>query len=642
MGDCAGGGASADWVSTVTRTESRIRPPADRRSSAGTSPANPPRFRESLRRIWELLTPRERRRFGLVIGGMLLVALIETAGVGSIGPFMALVSDPGLINEHESLTWVFTTLGFESTYGFLLFAGAAVLAFIILSNGLSAGVTWLMLRFIWSIHHRISRDLLKRYLWQPYSYFITRNTADLTTNILSEAVSITAGMLSPALKALSRAVVAVGIIALLLAVDYKLALISGAVLGGMYALAYLAIRTTLGRIGDRRLTANTNRFRMAGEALQGIKDVKVLGREREFLDRYSRESIVFSRYSASSQILSSLPRFALETIAFGGMVAILLYLMAVRADFRAVVPIISLYAFAGYRLMPALQKVFDGLTRVRFYGAPLATLHRDLMRSPPETPVALPQAEREMLPFRNQVEVCDLVFRYPGAEEPAIRNVSFTIKRNQTVAFVGATGCGKTTLVDILMGLLWPEHGEIRVDGSRLTNRNVRSWQRQIGYVPQQIYLSDDTIARNIAFGVPDDEIGLPSVKRAAGVANLDRFIHTLPAGYQTVVGDRGVRLSGGQRQRIGIARALYGDPAVLILDEATSSLDGVTEDAVMEAIRTLANHKTIVLIAHRLTTVENADRVYFMKDGVIADEGTHAELLEQSAEFRAMAGTFA
>lgn len=600
-------------------------------------------FRRANRQVYELLSSRERRWLLGILAGMLLLAVVETAGVGSIAPFTALLSDPGLIQENEVLNWLFNTLGFDSTFSFLFFAGASLLAVIVFSNGFSALITWLMLRFVWRLHHRISKELLQRYLWQPYNYFITRNTADLSTNILSEVQSVTAGLLVPAMKALSRAVVAIFILGLLIYVDPQVALVAGSVLGGMYGVTYLGVRKTLGDVGERRLETNARRFRMAAEALQGIKDVKILGREDDFLERYSRPSYYYSRHSATSAIVSSLPRFALEAIAFGGLVALTLYLMATREDFRQAIPMVSLYAFAGYRLMPALQEVFGAFSRLRFYEAPLARLHSDMegessdLRSTTEV-LRANGNDRDRLRLHEGLEIRDLKFSYPGSDRPAIDGVSLSVQKNETVGFVGATGCGKTTLVDLIMGLLRPGDGGIFIDDIELRAENARRWQRNLGYVPQEIYLCDDSIARNIAFGLPDDDLDRGRVERAARIAKIHDYIQTLPASYETVVGDRGVRLSGGQRQRIGIARALYHNPEVLILDEATSALDGVTENAVMEAIRELTSQKTIFVIAHRLTTVKDANMIYLLDEGKITDRGSYADLMQRSADFRAMA----
>jgi ABC-type multidrug transport system fused ATPase/permease subunit len=332
------------------------------------------------------------------------------------------------------------------------------------------------------------------------------------------------------------------------------------------------------------------------------------------------------------QASTVLPRFAFETIAFGAILLIAVYLIAMRRDMSAVIPVISLYAFAGYRMMPAFQHIYAGITQIRFHSGALDLLSEDLARTAPLPPESTPA-----LPFQREIVLRDVSFAYPQTSA-ALRTVSLSIRANTTVAVVGASGAGKTTLIDVLLGLLRPQTGDIRVDGVDIDNSNVRAWQRNIGYVPQQIYLVDDSVAANIALGVPPEHIDRAAVEHAARIANLHDFIiGSLPNHYDTVIGERGIRLSGGQRQRIGIARALYADPSVLVLDEATSALDGVTESAIMEALGALAHKKTIVIIAHRLSTVEKCDVIYLMNEGRVVGQGSFAALRRESPLFQKM-----
>ncbi len=328
----------------------------------------------------------------------------------------------------------------------------------------------------------------------------------------------------------------------------------------------------------------------------------------------------------------------METVAFGGIIFLILVLIGQGNDFNKVLPIVTLYAFAGYRLLPALQKIFSALTKIKYNIPIVELLQNDFLNL--QDPV--PQKEvfsGKRINLTNKIEVNNISFSYPGADTAIISSQSLIIEANTTVALVGPTGCGKTTMVDLIMGLLYVNGGEIIVDGSEITKDNIREWQNNIGYIPQNIFLLDSSIKKNIAFGIPDDQIDINSVRRAAAIANLDSFIEKeLESGYEQIVGERGVRLSGGQRQRIGIARAVYHNPSVLIMDEATSALDNITELAIMEAINNLSHEKTIIMIAHRLSTVQKCDRIFLMNGGVIEDQGSYDELLSGNKHFQKMA----
>jgi ABC-type multidrug transport system fused ATPase/permease subunit len=559
-------------------------------------------------------------------------------------PFMALVSNPDAALQNPWVRGLYDGLGFESRQSFLVASGAAVLVLMTFSNAFSAFSTWLILRFSWLKHHALSERLLRGYLYQPYSYFLTHNTANLGKNILTEAQAVVEGVLVPAMTLLARLITAALVLGLLLAVNVGLALTIMAVLGGAYTAIYVAYRGRTQHMGRERTEANAARYKAAAEALGGIKDVKVLGREEEFMRRFTQPSLSFSVTMARGFAVAQLPRYALDSLAFGGILLIVLYMLVVRGDAAQVIPIVSLYAVAGYRLLPTLQAAFHALARIRFSAPALDELHRDLFggaavaSAASANPVAAEAPPAPPLPFEHEIAVHDLAFRYEGTTSRVLKGASLAVPRNRSVALVGSTGSGKTTLVDIVLGLLEPEEGRITVDGVPVTGANRPGWKRMLGYVPQQIFLSDDTIARNIAFGVPEGRVDRAAVERAARIAHLHDFVRELPEGYETVVGERGVRLSGGQRQRIGIARALYHDPEVLILDEATSALDGITEDAVMQAIQELAHRKTIVLIAHRLRTVRHCDAIYLLERGRVAARGTYDELMESSAQFRSMA----
>lgn len=585
------------------------------------------------RQMWGLFNRRERWQLGVLASAQTVRAFVELVGVASIMPFMSVVADPDLVHTNPYLFRVYEALGFTSVHSFLIALGVAVIVMLALSNGVSALAQYGLHRFSWGMHHRLSVRLLSGYLAQPYSFFTSKNSASLNKTLLNECQQVIREVMIPMLDLTARTLVILALIILLLIADPLLAVSVALVLGGIYGGIYFAIKRKQRRLGLIRVRSNQERFKVAGEAFGGIKDVKVLERERAFLDRYKPASSRFSRATASNSVMQVLPRYFIEAVAFGGIVLIVIYHLQAGAGVSQILPMVSLYAFAGYRLMPELQSLFSDLTKIRFNRAALD----DLL----ENYGGLGGGEKpapEPLPFDERIVFDAVRFSYEGSSRPALDGVSLSIEKNHTIGLVGRSGSGKTTLVDLLLGLYEPDSGQILVDGVPLDETTISSWRRQVGYVPQHIFLTDDTIAHNIAFGVPQEELDLERVERAARVAHLHDFILALPDGYQTLVGERGVRLSGGQRQRIGIARALYHDPQVLIMDEATSALDGATESAVMEAIRDLSGKKTIILIAHRLTTVEECDRIYVMENGRLADSGSYSELEVRSHAFRRVA----
>jgi len=335
---------------------------------------------------------------------------------------------------------------------------------------------------------------------------------------------------------------------------------------------------------------------------------------------------------ASSSVIAQLPRFVLEAVAFGGIMLLILYQMKQTGSFNNAIPVISLYAFAGYRLMPALQQIYGSFSKFDFIIPSINKIHSDFV----DLKILSSNLEKGSISLKNILYLENVSYDYPNSSRPALKNINLTIPVNTTVGLIGATGSGKTTTVDIILGLLEPRKGKIKVDEKIITKQNTRDWQRSIGYVPQFIYLSDNSVAANIALGVEPKDINLEAVEKASKIANLHEFIlNELPEQYQTMIGERGVRLSGGQRQRIGIARALYHNPKILILDEATNALDNVTEQAVMDAVNNLSKYLTIILIAHRLNTVRRCDKIYLFDKGEIKSEGTFEELTKVNENFR-------
>ena len=595
-----------------------------------------------LKKLLSLLSRQEKRRGAVVLGMVVVMALLETAGVASVMPFLSVLGNPETVKTNPFLSQAYEGLGFTSVDAFLLALGAGAFALIVFSAAFRSLTVYAMNRWAFMRMHSLSERLLETYLRQPYAFFLNRHSGDMSKGILTETQQLQQQVIKPGLNAVAYGVVLIAIVTLLVAINPALAVGAAAVLGGMYALIYWTIRGFLDRIGRDRVRANQERFQAAGEALGGIKDIKLLGREHAYLSRFRGPSIRFAKHQATSQTLAEVPKFVIEAVAFGGIIALTLVLMATHGGATGgalgeVLPVLGLYAFAGYRMLPAAQRVYQGLAQLRFGGAAVDSVHDDLHRRA-ELAEIRKQAPAPLIP-RQAVALADVHYAYPNAPAPALAGIDLHIPVGSSVGLVGSTGAGKTTLVDVLLGLLRPTAGAITVDGEPVTDTNLRAWQQALGYVPQEIFLTDASVAENIALGVPPERIDPEQVERCARMAQLHDFVvQEMPQQYATVVGERGGKLSGGQRQRIGIARALYHDPSVLVFDEATSALDTVTEKAVMEAIDALHHQKTIILIAHRLSTVRNCDQVVLLEQGQITAAGGFEELQGRSERFRAMA----
>jgi ABC-type multidrug transport system fused ATPase/permease subunit len=596
---------------------------------------------KSILKFFSLLTKEERNKFYWLVVAMIFMGFTEIAGISTLAPFLSVVTNPGVVQEDILLNTIYTTLGFESHRSFVISLGFVVLAFVLLRNATAALVKFAEIRFAEMRGFRLSRRLMAKYLGQPYVFYLNRNSAELSRNILSEASTVINTFLIPLLELMTKFVTVIAVIIFLIMVDPVVAMMVSLFLGLLYGIIYLSIKKVLFSIGRKRLRANQKLFQLVREVFGGIKDVKLLGKEHVFLETYSRLAQKTARYQSNRKIIGSFPKYALDSIVFGAMIAMVLYLMISRdGDFSDSIGILGIYAMAGFRLLPALDGIFKEVANLRGTQAVVEALYNDLGTARDEEEYTdLDRQNRVRLSFDSRITVENVSYSYPGSTVSVIKEQSLEIKKNSTIGFAGPTGCGKTTLVDIILGLLRPTAGSIKVDGVTITDENLASWQADLGYVPQSIYLSDDTVARNIAFGIPPDKIDMEKVRKAAAVAHLDGFIESeLPQGYETFVGEQGIRLSGGQRQRIGIARALYHEPEVLVLDEATSALDGMTEAVVMEAIEELAGKKTIILIAHRLSTLKDADTIYILEKGSIVEKGSYEKLIKVSNRFQEMA----
>ena len=588
-----------------------------------------------LKKILYILTPYERKLSIMLLVMILVMAFLDMLGVASIMPFITVISNPDIIETNSILNKVFKTtsiIGVETKQEFIFIFGIFVFLLLVFSLAFKALTIYSQIRFSAMREYSIGKRLVSGFLNQPYSWFLNRHSADIGKTILSEVSLVISHGIKPIMNLITYSAITIMLIILLILVDPKLSLIVGFVFGSAYGIIYKFTRSFLKRIGKERMKANEERFTIITEAFGAAKEIKIGGLEQVYIKRFSGPAKLSAQHAASSQLVSNLPRFFLEAIAFGGLVLMVLYLLSRSGTFIEALPIISLYAFAGYRLMPAIQQIYVSLTQLRYIGSSLDALYEDLisMRSIKQN------HDCPSLSLKKNISLNHIYYHYPNSSRTTLKNIKISIPARTTVGLVGATGSGKTTLVDIILGLFEAQQGTLEVDGQVINEHNIRSWQSSIGYVPQQIFLADDTVAANIAFGIDYKDIDQEAVENAAKIANLHEFvINELPLKYNTTIGERGVRLSGGQRQRIGIARALYHNPQVLILDEATSALDNLTEQAVMEAVHNLGKNITIILIAHRLSTVKKCDTIFLLEKGELKEQGSFEELAKVSDHFR-------
>jgi len=589
------------------------------------------------RLLWQLLSPLEKRHFLMLLVMVAFMAVFESIGVAIILPFLQILAKPEIIQSNTFFRMLWDGFEFSSTQNFITFFGLAVLVFILFSLTFRAISTYVMMRFCLMRGYSLGARLLRKYLYQPYVWFLNRNTSELGQMVLSEVDIVIQQSLLAAVMLISHTLVTVLIIGVLCLAEPWIAFGIFVGLGGGYILVYSLLRKRLENVGKQRYQANENRFRVTQEATSGLKELKVMGIESAFIKQFRRPAQNLARFQTKAQIITKLPRFALEALMYGGFIIMVLVLQLRHgAEITDMLPFLGLIGMAGSKLFPSLQQIYQQLSLMRFSASALTTLHHNL------TTLKIPENienDSGVLHLDNLFELRDVSFHYEKEEKAILNSISLTFPKGDTIGIVGGTGAGKTTVVDLILGLLIPDSGNLNVDGTKITLENTRAWQKNLGYVPQQIFLSDASVAENIAFGVEKDQIDQAAVERAAGIAQLHEFvIAELADGYDTFVGERGVRLSGGQRQRVGIARALYYNPEILVFDEATSALDNLTEQALIEAIHSIGRSKTVIMIAHRLSTVKECDTIFLLEAGTLVAQGTYDELISESEKFRRMA----
>lgn len=585
---------------------------------------------------YRLLSPEGRRRLLFLTGSNLLGSVLEVVSIGSILPFMALAGDPGMIERNPKLAAWVHFWGLQAGPNLVVPIGLLTLLLLATGNLVTAFNSHAMLVFSGREQSELSSRLLRLYLNKEFLWYSGQNPSRLVNNVMWVGPGVVTGVGLSMVRLISRCFAIVLISVTLLVVDPKIAVGSCLLFCCSYLLVYWILRGRLARLGAEKHQTDHQRMQLAREALDGFKITTILGKPEFFASRYDRLVTRSTQISSWLTSLGETPRYILETVALGSVVGLVVFMISTGRDLQSILPTLSVFTLGAYRLLPALQQSFSYVSSVRGHQQSLAEIEHELTNRRGDRQ---PAGQGQALSFEHKIELCQLCFHYEGMPNPVLDDISMTIPKNTTVAFVGTTGAGKTTIVDLILGLLSPSSGQILIDGEPLTPTNVRSWQERVGYVPQDVYLMDASVRQNIAFGCDPQEIDEEAVRQAARVARIEDFIlQELPQGYDTLVGDRGIRLSGGQRQRLGIARAMYHNPQILVLDEATSALDSSTEEAVMEAVSLMAKERTILMIAHRLSTVKRADQIHLLRAGRIEASGNFQQLMESNESFRTLA----
>lgn len=593
---------------------------------------------ESIKKFFSLFSASDKRR-GLGLFILIMIgAILEVIGVGAIPVFVGVVSDPDRIMRYDFIASTLNNSGINTSDQLLIWGAIALIVIYLIKNTYLSMLYYWKAKFVKNRQVSLSTRLFSAYMNAPYTFHLQRNTAELLRNVNSE-VQLAMEVLTSGLLLLMQSLMIVAIFILLIAVEPIISVVTLGVLGVASVLFLQMVKRKVKMYGLEQQGHRRTMIQAINQGLGGLKDARILNREHFFLKKFKVSAIRNAIAGRYISVANQVPKPFIETVAVSGMLLIALILVLQGRSVQSVIPILTLFAVSVVRLMPAFRDVVGHYTKIQFNIFAVEPVYddlRELENLKSEIHVNGNGATRP-LTIKNNIKIENLYYKYPNSKAQALNGVNLEIPRGEAIAFVGSSGAGKTTIVDCLLGLLPPTKGSIKVDGQDIRS-NLRGWQSRIGYIPQFIYLSDDTVRNNIAFGLEEDEIDEEKLKKATEAAQLDHLIENLPKGYNSVIGERGIMLSGGQRQRIGIARAFYHNPEVLVMDEATSALDNVTEKHIIQALEKMRGDRTMIIIAHRLTTVKNCDKLYFMKEGKIEASGTHDELLERSSDFKLMA----
>lgn len=574
---------------------------------------------------------------------MFLAAGMEILGIGVVTAFIGILINPHLINEHPVLRIVYDLFGATSVREFAIQTAFILFVIFLVKNSYLALLVYVQTRFALKKEASLAKQLLAAYLAIPYTFHLQRNSADLLKNVTVEVANVVNGILIPLMVLLTESIVLIFVLVLLAAVEPVVA-ISICLIFGVASLLFIQlVRPLLTRSGLLRSMSAGTRIKWVNQALGSVKEIKLSGKGGFFIKSFLDSSNMYATAGIAATTLQHLPRLIIETLSVTAILIAIIIVHGQGRDLQSILPVITLFALAAMRIMPSVNRMTPAFNQLRYWLPAIEAVSRDLELLREHCALATPQNVPKnsvygTTPFNSEIELREVWYRYPGSEEWAVRGVSLFVKKGTSVAFMGPSGAGKSTLIELILGLIDPDRGHILIDGRALTD--VRAgWQKRIGYVPQAIYLLDDTVRRNIAFALDKDEIDDDKVAAALRIARLEKMVNALPDKLDSLIGERGVRLSGGERQRLGIARAMYHDPDVLVLDEATSALDGETEQAIAETLGELSRAKTIFIVAHRVTTVKACDTVFFINRGQLVDASNYNALAERNQEFRNMIG---
>lgn len=591
----------------------------------------------SLKSIYRIARAHGRKRLAAVALLVLAQAILQIVGVGAIYPFLALAADPGSVRDSMIATSLLDWLPPLTDRELLIWSGIGAVLMLVVSNAMNLISQVGRVRYAKSFGRWLAIRLLGDLVDRPYSYFMSRNSGELFKKVITDVPAFV-NVLVQALEALARIITSVMLVGFLVVLSPPIALGATLLFGTTYGLCYIFLNGFRERMSSKIKVARRGLSKEANQVLGAIKTVKVHDAKEHFLKRFAGFSRMLEREAAWVPIISNTTRYLIEPIAFGGLIVVVLLMAGDPESLIALIPKLGVMALAGYRLMPAAQTIYSSMTWIsaqKHVVDEVMEEFSDIMID--DDPLRIRHGRAgdlaQLAPLSEAINVRNLTYLYPGTDRPIFDGLSFAIPANSSFAIIGKTGSGKSTLVDLLLGLHAPGSGAIMIDGISLSKGNGASWRRQVGYVPQEIFLLDDSVAANIAFGVPEQEIDAELLRDAASRAQILDFIeYELPNSFSARVGERGIKLSGGQRQRIGLARALYRKPAVLVLDEATSALDTATESALVAALEELHGQLTMIVIAHRLSTVERCERTLDLDTGRVrtAKQGRKIQLYEQ------------
>ena len=584
--------------------------------------------------LFSLLTPSQRKRFYVLQVLIVIMTFIEILSIASIVPFMALVGDPSVLERDNLLATIYLKYNFE-TYEFIFYLGVIVLISLTVASIVSIYITWRIAMFPPRIGTEIAHRLFSYYLDQDFLFHTKGSSSKLTKKISNESKRVSDQILTPLIYANARIVLVFFIILIMFLYDPLVLISALTIFISAYFILFKFVRTKLQSYGSNISEMLSKRFRLMSDSFGGIKDILLLGRSSNFKKLFLKTSDELAYSEGNIAVIERTPRYFMELLAFGLMIALVLYLVKnSQGNLGLLLPILSVYALAGMKLLPSLLLIYSSAATVKGNLAAYEAIREDLKNANKSN---LPNHNDHTFSKYNEINLKEVTFTYPDKIKPALDQISLTIKANSLVGFVGTSGSGKSTLIDVIIGLIKPQKGEVTINGTSLNKQNLRAWQNKIGFVPQSIFLTEGTIAENVAFGIPYDLINYEQVEKALKIANLKELVSKLEKGVHSTVGERGVQLSGGQRQRIGIARMLYYEAEVFVFDEATSALDGITEKTIMDAIYNFTGKKTLIIIAHRLKTVQKCDEIFMMEEGRIIDSGTYQYLLQNNEKFKKM-----